>query len=179
MNYVRDRLLIPISGSDHIRDVEHCMVVLVEYGDYQCPDSGTAHKIIQTLQQQLSDPFCFVFRHFPQAQKYSQAQKAAEAAEAAAAQGQFWQMHDVLFEHQHALDDSSLVKYADELKLDVPRFLRDMSGHVYAHRIKHDVESGRNNGILHTPTMFINNICYRDEWNVEALQAAISKVRQQ
>lgn len=178
MNDKCDRLLTPVSHSDHIRKSGNCSVVLVEYGDYQCPHSGTAHRTIRALQQQFEHQICFVFRHFPQVQKYPQAQKASEAAEAAGAQGFFWQMHDVLFEYQHALDDSSLVQYANDLKLDIPRFLRDMSGHLYTPRVERDIKSAHYNGIYQTPALFINDMRYRHDWAFETLQSAIVEIGQ-
>lgn len=171
----RNRLLIPISDRDRIQKAANSSIVLVNYGDYQCPESGIAHQTIKTIQQQLNYPFSFVFRHFPQPDKHPQSFKAAEAAEAAAAQGQFWQMHNTLFEHQDALDDSYLVEYADVLKLNIFQFLRDMSGHVYAERINQDIENARYNGITNTPILFINNIRYHEALDVESLSAAILK----
>ncbi|HEY9623639.1 MAG TPA: thioredoxin domain-containing protein [Crinalium sp.] len=171
-----DRLLVPVSSRDHIRESVNASVVLVEYGNYQCPDCGAAHQAIQTLQHQLNHHLQVVFRHFPQIRQYPQSQKAAEAAEAAGAQGQFWQMHDTLFKHQYALDDSSLVEYADALKLDIPRFLRDVSGHVYLHRIIQDMDSGHISGVVYAPALFINNMRYRDALTVEALHNAISNI---
>ncbi|GFE71431.1 hypothetical protein CFPU101_40410 [Chroococcus sp. FPU101] len=147
--------------------------MLVIYGDYQCPNSGAAYKMIQMLQQQFIHQVCVVFRHFPQPQKHPQAQIAAQVAEAAAAQGLFWQMHDVLFKYQHALDDSSLVEYANELKLDIPKFLQDISRRINADRIQQDIDSGIANGVCDTPTIFINSIWYQGDHTLEQLEATI------
>jgi protein-disulfide isomerase len=132
--------------------------------------------MIKAIQQQLGNRLGFVFRHFPQVSIHPQAQKAAEAAEAAAAQGQFWQMHDTLFEHQQALDNGYLVEYANDLGLDITQFLQAMWGHVYADRVTEDVESGLRSGVTTTPTLFINGIRYNDAWNLEGLLAAIARI---
>lgn len=172
----RNRLSVPPSERDRIQGVLDAPIVLVEYGDYQSRDCGEAHRMIKAIQQQLGNRLGFIFRHFPQTQIHPQAQKAAEAAEAAAAQGQFWQMHDSLFEHQQALDNGYLVEYANDLGLDMPQFLQAMWWHVYADRVIQDIESGLRSGVNTTPTLFINGIRYNDAWNVESLLAAIARI---
>ncbi|MFB2894783.1 DsbA family protein [Aerosakkonemataceae cyanobacterium BLCC-F50] len=62
----RNRLLVPICDRNHIQKIANSSIVLVNYGDYQCPRSGIAHQTIKTIQQQFNHPFSFVFRHFPQ-----------------------------------------------------------------------------------------------------------------
>jgi protein-disulfide isomerase len=166
-----NRLLIPISDHDHIQGSMELSVVLVEYGDYQCPFCREVHKMIQEIQQQI--PLCFVFRHFPQIQIHPHAQKAAEAAEAASAQNKFWQMHNALFEHQSILNDGYLLEYANAIQLDIDRFLRDMTTHTYAERVIQNVQEGMQNGISSTPTLFINGERYRNTWDTQRLLAEI------
>ncbi|MGL4618016.1 MAG: DsbA family protein [Chroococcidiopsis sp.] len=168
-----DRLLVPISEREHVRGNIDASTKLLEYGDYQCSDCGYLHRTLLTIGQQLDENFCFVFRHFPQTQIHPQAQRAAEAAESAAAQGKFWQMHDTLFEHQHALEDSHLVEYANDLGLDIPQFLRDLSEHIYVNRINEDIKSGRNNHVISIPTLFINGDRYLGAWDLESLLTVV------
>jgi len=170
-----NRLLVPISEQDHIQGLASASVVLVEYGDYQCPTCGEAHQLIKAIQQQLND-LCFVFRHFPQPQIHPYAQRAAEAAQAAAAQGQFWQMHDILFTHQQELGNDHLVEYANNLGLDIPQFLQDISSQVHIERINQDIESGLHSGVTAAPALFINEIRYIGRWNIDQLMAAIITV---
>lgn len=113
---------------------------------------------MRSLTQQYGDQLSFVFRHFPLTQIHPQAQKAAAPAEVAAEQGQFWPMHERLFEHQSALDDGSLVEHAIALGLNMPRFLWNLSQHVYAKRVQADLLSGVESGVSGTPTFFINGI---------------------
>ena len=167
-----NRLLVPISEQDHIQGLVSASVALVEYGDYQCPICGEAHQLIKAIQQQLND-LCFVFRHFPQPEIYPYAQRAAEAAASAAAQGKFWQMHDILFTHQQELGNDHLVEYANNLGLDIPPFLQDISSQVHIDRINQDIESGLNSGVTAAPALFINGIRYTSRWNIEELMAAI------
>jgi protein-disulfide isomerase len=177
MNQSNDygRLFIPITMRDRVRGIRDAPIKLIEYGDYQCLQCGQLHGTLKLLEQQLGESLCFAFRHFPQTQIHPQAQKAAETTEAAAAQGQFWQMHDTLFEHQHALEDSHLVEYANNLGLDIPQFLRDMSEHVYVNRINEDIESGQNNHVISTPTLFIDGDRYLGTWDLESLLTVILK----
>ena len=110
----------PLRQNDRISGMPTAAIVLMEYGDYQCSQSGQAHQTIQKLQHQLGEHFCFVFRHLPQPKINPQSYKAAETAEAAGAQGKFWEMHSILFGHQQELEDGDLVEYAASLKLDIP-----------------------------------------------------------
>lgn len=179
--YNGNRLLVPLSQQDHIQGNPNAAVVVVEYGNYQCHNCGVVHRIIQQIQQQLNtaaneikdDRLCFVFRHFPNTQVHPRSQRAAEAAEAAEAQGLFWQMHHVLFQHQYALSDGCLVEYANQLGLDIPRFLQEMSSRVYTNRVKQAVESGKRSGVINVPTLFLNGDRYTDSWTFERLFAAI------
>jgi protein-disulfide isomerase len=176
----RDRSLLSIAPSiqDHRQGVLNATVVLVLYGDYQSSQSADVYRLIKVIQRQLNvslgeDYLCFIFRHFPQRQIYAQAQHAAEAVEAAAAQGQFWQMHDMLFLHQQELGNGYLVEYANHLGLDVCQFLQDLSKQVHVDRINQDLEGGHQSGVTAAPALFINGIRYRDRWNIKQLMAAI------
>ncbi|MEP0873479.1 DsbA family protein [Trichocoleus desertorum AS-A10] len=176
----RNPLVLPPSERDYRQGELDAKVVLIEYGDYQCLECGELHTLIKTIQRQLNgtstaeNHLCFVFRQFPQTQIHPQAQKAAAAALAAGAQGQFWQMHDMLFTHQQALGSGYLVEYADHLGLDVCQFLRAISRQVYRDRINEDITSGLQNGVKTAPALFINGMRYRDRWDIEPLMAAIA-----
>ncbi len=176
----RDRrsLTVPPSVQDHMQGLLGAAVILVMYGDYQSPQSADVYRLIKAVQQQFSNSFgardlCFIFRHFPQITIHPHAQRAAESAEAAAAQGQFWSMHESLFIHQQSLENGFLVEYANNLGLDISRFLQDMSRRVYADRINEDIAGGYQSGVVAAPALFINGDRYRDRWNVLQLMAAI------
>jgi len=114
------KLTLPVSESrEHIQGSANAPVILVEYGDYECPYTGQAFPIVKEIRARLGDTICFVLRNFPLNEIHPHAEHAAEAAEAAAAQNKFWQMHDYLFEHQEALDDRHLTVYAQRLGLDL------------------------------------------------------------
>jgi len=167
------RLTQPVGKLDHQQGPENASVTLVEYGDYECPSCGEAYPTIKEIQLRLRDRLRFVFRHFPLTQVHPHAQHAAEAAEAAAAQEKFWQMHDSLFEHQQALDDTHLVRYAVALHLDEETFKREMTEHVHTHHVREDFLNGVRSGVNGTPTFFINGVRYDESYELETLLAAI------
>lgn len=174
----RSSLLVPPSAQDWIQGVLSAKVVLVMYGDYQCSRSANVYKMIKAIERELSAAFgedylCFIFRHFPQTQIYPHAQRAAQAAVAAAAQGKFWLMSDTLFDHQQRLENGYLVEYANDLGLDIPQFLKELSKQVHIDRINEDIESGLYSGITAAPVLFINNIRYTGRWKITELMAAI------
>jgi protein-disulfide isomerase len=167
------------STQDHINVVLNAVIVLVLYGDYQSSQSANVYRLLRVVQQQLSVSFganyvCFIFRHFLQRRIHPQAQHAAEAAEEAAVQGQFWQMHDILFTHSQELGNGYLVEYANCPGPDIYQFLQDPSKQAHADRINQDMKSGLNSGVISAPALFINGMQYRDRWNMEQLMAAIT-----
>ncbi|MEH2079127.1 MAG: DsbA family protein [Nostoc sp.] len=171
-------LLVPPSIQDCIQGVLSAKVVLVMYGDYQCSKSAGVYKMIKVIKRELSASFgedylCFIFRHFPQTQIHPHAQRAAQAAQAAQAQGQFWSMHDTLFAHQQKLENGYLVEYANDLGLDIPQFLKELSKQVHVARINEDIEGGIHSGVTTAPALFINNIRYTGHWKMTELMAAI------
>src|ERR1041385_65447 len=113
----------PAPETDHIQGPINAPIALVEYGDYECPHCGHLYPIVKAIQERLGDRLCFAFRNFPLANSHPHAEHAAEAAESAAAQGRFWEMHDLLFENQDALDDDDLARYAISLGLDARRLI--------------------------------------------------------
>lgn len=150
-----DGVIPPLHERDHIQGSLSATIVLMKYGDYQCPQSGQTHSSIKAIQQQMGERLCFVFRHFPQPEIHPQSQRAAESAEAAHTQGKFWEMHDLMFENQQHLSDADLVSYANQLGLDIPQFLRELTEHLHCDRVEADIESGRSNNVRQTPVCFI------------------------
>jgi len=168
-------LAVPVGERDHVQGASSAIVTLVEYGDYQCPFCGDAYPIIKSLQKHFGEQLRFVFRNFPLARLHAYAERAAEAAEAADAQDKFWEMHDYLFEHQDALDAENLVRAAGTLGLDKVKFDREVAEHVYAGRIKEDIQSGIDSGVGGTPTTFINGVRNDDDDDFETLKAKIDE----
>jgi protein-disulfide isomerase len=168
-------LTVPVSAEDHSQGPLDAPVTLVEYGDYECPHCGRAYPIVRDVQRQLGARLRFVFRNFPLREVHPHAQHAAEAAEAAAAQGRFWEMHDLIFEHQRALLDRHLHEYAGTLALDQARFDEELASHVHAARIKRDFSGGIRSGVNGTPTFFVNGVRHDGDWDAASLVAALER----
>jgi protein-disulfide isomerase len=168
-------LTLPVGERDHVQGPADAPVTLVEYGDYECPYCGMAYPIVKQVQRRLGDRLRFVFRNFPISTSHPHAEHAAEAAEAAAAQGKFWEMHDLLYERQRTLTDTYLHEFAAEIGLDVERFDREMAERRHADRVREDFMSGVRSGVNGTPTFFINGLRYDGSWDEESLVQALEQ----
>ncbi len=162
-----------VSERDHVQGPAGAKLTLVEYGDYECPHCGRAYPIVKAVQKRLGTQLRFVFRNFPLSNAHPNAEAAAEAAEAAAAQEKFWEMHDLLFEHQDALERQDLLRYAADLGLDVKRFASELAGGVHRSRVQEDFRSGVRSGGNGTPTFFINGARFDGAWDEAGLLAAL------
>lgn len=168
------KLVLPVSERDHLIGPQKAVVTLVEYGDYECPYCGQAYPVVNQLMDMFETILRLAYRHFPLTTVHPHAQQAAEAAEAAGAQDQFWEMHSMLYENQDALDEESLLEYADDLGLSVEQFASDLAEHRHAPKIQEDVTSGIRSGVNGTPTFFINGLRHDGSFDLETLAAAIT-----
>ena len=161
---------------DHIRGPADAPVTLVEYGDFECPYCGQAEPVVRELLSDFGD-VRYVWRHLPLNDVHPHAQAAAEAAEAAADQGKFWEMHDLLFQHQDGLGASDLVGYAGELGLDVEQFEEDLRRHAGAGHVAGDVDSADLSGVSGTPTFFVNDRRHYGVYDIDALSSEVRSAR--
>jgi protein-disulfide isomerase len=171
----KSKINVPDPKRDHTQGSPDAPIMLLEYGDYECPFCGQAQPIMKAIQERLGDSLCFAFRHFPLANVHPHAEHAAEAAEAAGAQGKFWEMHDTLFENQQALEDEFLAEYAAALGLDEERLIREVTSEAYAQRIREDFKNGVRGGVNGTPSFFINGERYDGARGLEPLLGAIAQ----
>ena len=166
-------LMVPVDPErDHIRGPEKAPITVVEYADFECPYCGQAEPVVRELLRDFGD-VRYVWRHLPLLEVHPRAQAAAEAAEAAGLQGKFWEMHDLLFEHQDALSPRDLIGYADSLDLDIQQFMHDLREHAGAARIASDVDSADLSSVSGTPSFFINGIRHYGAYDIDSLSAAI------
>ena len=171
-------LLEPLDEAlDHVRGAPGARLIL-EYGDYECPYSRRAYREIQQVERELGETVRFAFRHFPLVEIHPHALAASGAAEAASLQGRFWEMHELLFHQQKALDDADLHGYAGELGLDLERFERDRVADAAMQRVLRDVRSGEATGeVLGTPTLFIDGAVHRGPYDAPALLEVLTRGR--
>jgi len=165
---------MPVSERDHIRGKVDAPITLVEYGDYECPYCGMANPVVDQVRKELGDTLRFVFRNFPLTQVHAHAEHAAEAAEAAGAHGRFWEMHDILYVHQRALDDRNLAEYANLLRVPPSATDRALNQHTYLERVREDFMSGVRSGVNGTPAFFINGVRHDGSYGRESLLTAIA-----
>ena len=144
-----------------VRGAPMAPVTIVEFSDFQCPFCGAAHPELSRLLREFDGQVKLVFKHFPLS-AHVRAIPAAHAAEAAAKQGKFWEMHDMLFEHQHALEDADLLHYAEALGLDMERFKTDLASKEVADRVDADRKQGEALKIEGTPTVYIDGRLLRE-----------------
>ena len=170
------RLTLPVGPRDHIQGPADAPLTLVEYGDYECPFCGKAYPIVKHAQRRLGDRLRFVFRNFPITNSHPHAARAAEAAEAAAAQGQFWEMHDLLYEHQQDLEDAAPLRYAREAGADVGEVEDVLARGVTRARVKRDLGGALRSGANGTPAFFVNGERYDGSWDYEPFSAHIRAV---
>jgi protein-disulfide isomerase len=170
-------LAVPVDAErDRVRGPEDAPVTLVEYGDFECPFCGQAEPVIRELLADFGD-LRYVWRHLPLNDVHPRAQVAAEAVEAAAEQGVFWEMHDLLFDHQDALRPDDLVGYAAQLGLDIERFADDLRKHAGAARVAEDVDGADLSTVSGTPTFFVNGRRHYGAYDIGTLSAAVRAAR--
>ena len=150
-------LPIPVNERDHVIGPPNAPIIVVNYGDYECPDCHRRHREVEKMFDQLVNSVRFAYRHFPLVKNHPRALKAAEAA---AAQDKFWEMHRLLYLSPDKLDDKHLRRHADKIGLDLERFDREMASSTYSDKIMKDYYNSLVSGISGTPTTFINGELY-------------------
>jgi protein-disulfide isomerase len=143
----KPKAVLAPTNHDHILGPRNAPVHLIEYGEYECPFCAKAEANIREVRKVIGGRFKFVFRHFPLVQLHDHALKAALAAEAAGLQGKFWEMHEMLFSHQHSLAFINIVAYAEVIGLDVDKFVKDTTDDKTMNRIFEHIQNGEEAGV--------------------------------
>jgi len=173
-----DRLSRPVDPAiDHVRGDPGAPLTLVEYGDYECPFCGRATDVVDDLFERFGDDLRYVYRHVPNEDAHPGAWFAAEAAEAAGAQGRFWEMHERLFDAQEDLGLDRVIDEAQELGLDLDRFVDDLQERAHAEHVRLDAQSGAASGVTGTPTFFVGGERHAGSWDSETLGQALEARR--
>jgi protein-disulfide isomerase len=151
----------PGADPPHTLGLPNAPAHLEEFGDFQCPPCGMFDPILRQMHGQFGDKLQITFREFPLTPTHQHALAAASAAEAAGVQGKFWEMHDLLYEHQNDWKDKFDVRpifegYATQIGLNLDRYRSDISGEAVAQRIFMDGKRGHSMGVKGTPTVFLN-----------------------
>ncbi len=163
----------PVTDQDWRIGPPDAPVTLIEYSDFQCHHCRELSNVVEQLVAMYGNKLQVVHRHLPLRQAHPLAQLAAEAAEAAGRQGRFWDMHHRLFAANDALEREHLVEYAQELSLNVERFVDDLDNHRCEALVNEDWRQAVQNGIKLPPTLFVNSILIEGVRTVDSLRARI------
>ncbi len=160
-HYVSSKANEGVVISDHFKGNESAAVTLTEYADFQCPACGQFYPIMKEVETQYGDKLRIEFKHFPLMTIHPFALPAAKAAEAAGQQGQFWQMHDKLFENQNTWSRSAapqayFIQYAEELGLDMPLFKKHLRSSLLQDHIESQFNEAQDLGLTGTPSFYLN-----------------------
>lgn len=157
------KLRIPISSNDHVQgNPETARIVLVEYGDYQCPHCKHAFPLVKRFVEEYGDDVAFVFRNFPLTDSHEFAMAAATIAEASGNQSKFWEMHDLIYENQDQLSNEMLKECVKSLQLDFNKIENDINTGNIQDKIENDFEGGVRSGVNGTPSFFVNDQKWED-----------------
>jgi len=162
---------------DAVKGDPNAPVTMVEFSDYECPFCGRYFN--EVLPQIISayvdtGKVKIVFRDFPLS-FHPDAQKAAEAAECAGEQDAYWEMHDMLYSNQQALDVDSLKGYASELGLNTADFNDCLDSGAMAAEVAADIAEGKSYGVEGTPASFINGVLIGGAYPFEEFQRVIEE----
>ena len=167
-------LAVPADVTDHLHGAAHAPVTVIEYADFECPSCKVAAPTPELLLERYPGKVRFIFRHFPIEAAHPHALLAAEAAEAAAAQGKFWPMHNLLFQHQAHLKEKDLSRHAEQAGLDMFRYAAEMKDHVYLQKVREQIDGGRRSHIRATPTFFVNGVVQDISFGMQALHDTVA-----
>jgi protein-disulfide isomerase len=162
-----------LSPVDHVLGAPDARVIVIEYGDFECPICAQAYHGVKIVFKQFERRIRFAFRHFPIVAAHPHAELAAEAAEAAGAQGKFWEMHDRLFENRQHLKPKALRQYAEAIELDLERFDSELADHLYLQRVQEHLASGRACGVHSTPGFLVDGSVVDVSFGMDRLSKAI------
>jgi len=168
-------LSLNIRPDEYMQGSQNAPLIVIEYGDYECPYSRMGYRFAQLLLKNFSNQVCFAFRNFPLRKKHPNAQTCAEAALCAGKQNRFWEMHDLLFSNNQNLSMEKINSFVEQLELDEYTFNVDLQTHSFAGRVSKDFRSGVKNGVRDTPTFFINQQKYDGKLSYKELKKAVQE----
>lgn len=166
--------------ADHVFGNPNASVILIEYGDFQCPSCGGAHPQLKAISEEYSDDIAFVFRNLPLTSIHPNARAAAGAVEAAGLQGQYWEMHNLIFEGQSTwTNDTATTRidrfrgYATSLNLDIDTFMADLDSDSVKDKIAFDEALFAKTGLeKSTPTIILNGQKISSEVSQDVVQGS-------
>ncbi|MEZ4254326.1 MAG: thioredoxin domain-containing protein [Polyangiales bacterium] len=154
---------IDVTGAP-VRGAPMAPITVIEFSDFECPFCGRAFPIVEQILREFQGKVRVVFLNYPLS-GHVRAMPAARAAVAAGKQGKFWEMHDMLFRNQTALEDEDLRKYAQAIGLDVAKFEADLASPEVQAKVDADRAKGEKVNVQGTPTFFVNGRAFDESPN--------------
>ena len=161
-------------GNSHVRGRSDALITLVMWTDYQCPFCKRVQPTVEQLRQHYGRDIRIVMKHNP-LPMHNRAMAASMAAEAAGKQGKFWKMHEKLYQDPRALTNDNIERYADELGLNMKKFMRDRQDQTLEQRIKDEQAQGAKLGARGTPAFFVNGRFLSGAQPFDAFKALIDE----
>lgn len=165
--------MVPVMPQEHAKGARDAPLVLEEFGDFGCPYCQRAFPILRSLLVGQETFLRLVYRHFPSRAVHPHSVMTAEAAEAAAAQGRFWEFHDLAFSRTGELNERLLVGFAERIDLDLARFNNELDTHVHSARVLQDLAMGRSRGVRGTPGFYLNGELVDTSYGLHHLRDAV------
>jgi protein-disulfide isomerase len=190
LSTVNANAVIPASEAsgqiaDQVYGKADSQVVLVEYGDFQCPSCAGAHPQIKTIMEEYKDKVAFIYRNFPLTSIHSNAKIAAAAVESAGLQGKYWDMHNLVYESQAEWKDLTgtnrtdvFAGYAETIGLNKERFLSDIAGTAVNKKISFDQSLGKKVGVSATPSFYLNGEALPENVSSAIVRGSISELKE-
>jgi protein-disulfide isomerase len=167
---------LDVRADDHVLGDPDAPVTVMEYGDYECPYCAAAAPVLRRLVAESEGAVRLVFRNYPLPDVHPHALTAALAAEAAAAQGAFWEMHELLFDRQDRLSDADLQAYGEGLGLAGDRLVGE-AAQPFGDKVEADFATALAAEVPGTPTIFVNGVLFSGRPELGALQRAVAAAR--
>jgi protein-disulfide isomerase len=146
------------------------------FSDFQCPVCRRVVEPLKRIARTRPDEVQIVFKHHA-LETHRHARGAAAAAIAAYRQGKFWEYHDKLFQNQRFLETPDLIRYAEELGLDVLRFQKDMNDPAVAAQVEYEGEMAKQLGARGTPGFFVNGTLLAGWASYPGFEAMVDQAR--
>ena len=169
-------LKIPPSEFDHRIGYMDAPVMLVQYGDYECPYCRVTEPVIERLLEEFKNDICYIYRHFPMRNIHPNAELAALSAEAAGLQDKFWEMHRLLFQNNESLSSQNIGLIARKIHLNMDLFLDDFHRPDLLDKVHQDFKGGLRSSVSGTPTFYLNGYRFEEDSSYESLKQGIEEL---
>jgi len=171
----KTKLKVPANQYDHRLGSLDAPVVVIEYGDFECPHCAAAAPIFERLLNDFESDLCFIYRHFPLAEIHPHAVLAAIAAEAADQQNEFWKMHKMLLQDFDVLSIDNIYFMAKTIGLDIDKFKKDLKRDELLEHIYKNYNGGLHSGVDATPTVYVNGNRFDEILTYDSLREEIEE----